>query len=149
MRGASAHGRLLWNADAHESLDPSGDPGRVVRAKDVLGAHVSNRHGELLGSLEDLVFEVASGRIAYAVLSFGGFLGVGDKLFALPWRSLEWDASRHDFILDIPHEQLEQAPGFDPRHWPDLSDREWQINVYNFYGLRPYWEEGEERRRAA
>ena len=121
----------------------------VVRGRDVIGADVVNRDGESLGSIQDLVFDAPTGRIAYAVLSFGGFLGVGNKLFALPWPALQWSLDRNAFVLDIPRERLESAPGFDPDNWPDMANREWQTDVSGYYGYRPYWEEGEEYRRAA
>jgi len=82
--------------------------------------------------------DVESGRVAYAVLSFGGFLGMGNKLFALPWRALALDEERKCFILDIDKKTLESAPGFDKDHWPDLSDEDYARSVYTHYG-QSYW----------
>jgi hypothetical protein len=92
------------------------------------------RHGEQ-GHEGDL----EHGRVAYAVLSFGGFLGVGSKLFAIPWDALTLSADEHQFILDVPKERLKKAPGFDQDNWPDVSDRAWGAEIYRYYNYRPYW----------
>jgi len=86
------------------------------------------------------MLDVPSGRIAYAVLSSGGFLGIGDKLFAIPWRALTLDPENKRFILDMSKEQLEQAPGFDKDHWPSMADELWVREVHSYYSARPYWE---------
>jgi PRC-barrel domain len=83
---------------------------------------------------------IRSGRVAYAVLSFGGFLGMGDKLFAIPWNALTLDADNERFILDVPQERLQNAPGFDKNHWPSMADQRWATEVHSYYGTRPYWE---------
>lgn len=86
------------------------------------------------------MIDVDSGRVAYAVLEFGGFLGMGSKLFAVPLSAMELDSENHRFIFDKDKEALETAPGFDKDHWPDFSDREWGSSVHSHYGVRPYWE---------
>jgi hypothetical protein len=83
---------------------------------------------------------VTGGRIAYAVLSFGGFLGIGNKLFAIPWDALKLDEENHEFILDIDRNTLENAPGFDKDNWPDMADPEFGSSIFNYYGYRPYWD---------
>jgi hypothetical protein len=112
---------------------------RILSAGTVAGDRVRNLTGEDLGKIEDVMLDVGAGRIAYAVLSFGGFLGVGDKLFAIPWETLALDAENKCFILDVPKTQLESAPGFDKDNWPDMADRTWGAEVYAHYGHRPYW----------
>lgn len=112
---------------------------RVLSASTVTGDNVRNSSGEDLGKIEDLMLDMSQARIAYAVLSFGGFLGMGDKLFAIPWESLKLDAPNHCFILDIPKERLENAPGFDKDNWPDMADRSWGSEIYAHYGQQPYW----------
>jgi hypothetical protein len=74
------------------------------------------------------------------VLSFGGFLGVGDKLFAVPWRALKLDTDNKCFILDVDKDRLRDAPGFDKDHWPSMADTQWASKVHSYYGTRPYWE---------
>jgi hypothetical protein len=94
---------------------------------------------EDLGKFEDLMIDLAEGRIAYAALSFGGFLGMGDKLFAIPWKALTMRVHEHAFVLDIPKEVLENAVGFDKDNWPAPS-RESLSSVYSYYGYQPYWQ---------
>jgi sporulation protein YlmC with PRC-barrel domain len=116
-------------------------PGPQVMAADTLqGTRVVNFHGENLGEIQDIMLDVPSGRIAYAVLSFGGIMGIGDKLFAIPWSALTLDADRECFMLDIDREQLKTAPGFDKDHWPSMADPAWAADVHSFYKRRPYWE---------
>ena len=112
----------------------------VFRAKTLIGYKVKNRQGEDLGKIEELAIDPQTGQIAYAVLSFGGFLGLGDKLFAIPWSALQPRHSEEVFLLDVDKEQLKNAPGFDKDKWPDLADRRWGAGVHGFYGARPYWE---------
>jgi hypothetical protein len=78
-----------------------------------------------------------SGRISYAVLSFGGLLGMGDKLFAVPWQALELDTTNKRFILDVSKERLENAPGFDKDRWPDMASSEFTSQIHGFYGTHP------------
>ena len=122
--------------------DTSG-PGPEVMAADTLqGDKVVNRRNEDLGTIEDIMIDVQRGRVAYAVMSCGGFLGMGDKLFAIPWNALSLDANRHCFVLDADRERFEKAPGFDKDHWPSMADNSWANQVHDFYGVRPYWSEG-------
>jgi hypothetical protein len=78
-------------------------------------------------------------RVAYAVLSFGGFLGIGDKLFAVPWGALQLDAPNHRFVLNESKDRLKNAPGFDKDHWPDMADRSFGSKVYDYYATPKYW----------
>ena len=112
----------------------------VFRAKTLIGYKVKNRSGEDLGKIEELAIDPETGQIAYAVLSFGGFLGLGDKLFAIPWSALQPRHSEEVFLLDVDKQQLKNAPGFDKDKWPDMADRRWGEGVHGFYGARPYWE---------
>jgi sporulation protein YlmC with PRC-barrel domain len=119
----------------------NGGPGPQVMAADTLkGDDVVNAAEEDLGKIEHIMLDVPSGRIAYAVLSFGGFLGMGDKLFAVPWSALTLDPENHRFILDVDKEQLENAPGFDKDNWPSMADEQWGTQLHSYYGRRPYWE---------
>ncbi len=113
----------------------------VMSASTLIGDAVVNAQGEDLGKVEEIMLHVPSGRIAYAVLSFGGFLGMGNKLFAVPWDALTLDEVEHEFILNIDKRTLEEAPGFDKDNWPDMADREFGSKIFGHYGYRPYWEE--------
>jgi len=113
---------------------------KVFAASSLIGDKVINPHKEELGRIEELMIDPYSGRVAYAVLSFGGFLGMGDKLFAIPWKALSLDAAGQRFILNISKDLLDRAPGFDKANWPDMSDPAWGAQVYTYYGHQPYWE---------
>jgi sporulation protein YlmC with PRC-barrel domain len=116
----------------------------VLPATTLIGRKVLNPAGEQLGNLKDLVIDLEEGHIAYAVLSFGGFIGMGDKLFAIPWEALVLNAKDHTFILDVEKEVLKEAPGFDKDHWPNDAQYEagWLLDLYEYYGYSPYWMPG-------
>jgi len=113
---------------------------RVLSAGTLTGDRVRNSAGEDLGKIEEIMIDVQTGRVAYAVLSFGGFLGIGDKLFAVPWQALTLNEADHEFILNVDKATLENAPGFDKDNWPDMADPNWASQVYSHYGYKPYWE---------
>ena len=116
-------------------------PGRqVLSASTITGDEVRNPEGEDLGKIEDIMLDMTTGKISYAVLSFGGVLGMGDKLFAIPWSALELDADNKCFVLDIEKDKLEKAPGFDKNNWPSMADNQWATHIHSYYGTRPYWE---------
>jgi len=119
---------------------------RVMSAGTLAGDRVRNSAGEDLGKIEEIMIDVAAGRVAYAVLSYGGFLGMGNKLFAVPWEALRLDEEEHQFILAVDKTTLEEAPGFDKDNWPDMADPNWGSQVYSHYGYKPYWETNESTR---
>ena len=116
---------------------------RVLSAGTFKGNTVRNPAGEDLGKIEEIMVDIPAGRIAYAVLSFGGFLGMGNKLFAVPWNALTLDEVHHEFILNVDKSTLESAPGFDKDNWPDMADPTWGRQIYSYYGISPYWVEEE------
>lgn len=116
---------------------------RVLSASTLAGDRVRNSGGDDLGKIEELMIDIPSGRVAYAVLSFGGFLGMGNKLFAVPWNALTLDEDEHEFVLNVDKNVLENAPGFDKDNWPDMANPNWGSQVYGHYGYKPYWEETE------
>src|SRR4030095_1561824 len=95
---------------------------RVLRTKDIYSDRVRNTAGENLGKIEELVIDVNSGRVAYAVLSFGGVLSLGNKLFAIPWEALQVDLTNKEFVLNVDKTRLENATGFDKDNWPNMAD---------------------------
>src|SRR5689334_19132168 len=105
--------------------DHSGPGPDVMAASTLEGDAVRNSAGEDLGKIEDIMLDVQSGQVAYAVLSFGGFLGVGNKLFAVPWSALTLDTDNECFVLDVSKDRLKDAPGFDKDHWPSMADPRW------------------------
>lgn len=118
--------------------DGSSGPGpALMGANTLLGNDVCNRDGEDLGDIKEFMIDMATGRIGYAVLSFGGLLGMGDKLFAVPWAALTLDTTNKRFTLNVPKATLKDAPGFDKDRWPAMSDQTWASGVHKFYGT-PY-----------
>lgn len=120
--------------------DPDRKYRRVLSASTLAGDTVKNSAGDDLGKVDQLMIDIPTGRIAYAVLSFGGFMRMGNKLFAVPWEALKVDEDRKCFILDVEKSRLENAPGFDKDNWPDMADRTWGSQIYSYYGRTPYWE---------
>jgi sporulation protein YlmC with PRC-barrel domain len=120
--------------------DPDRRYRRVLSASTLAGDSVKNSAGEDLGKVDEIMIDIPTGRVAYAVLSFGGFMRMGNKLFAVPWDALKVDEDRKCFILDVEKSRLENAPGFDKDNWPDMADRTWGSQIYSYYGRTPYWE---------
>ena len=117
----------------------------VVKVSDVVDVDVKNNKGENLGTIKEIILDKTTGNIRYIVLSFGGFWGLGDKYFALPWNSISYDEDKESFVLNIEKEKLDKAPGFDKNQWPDISDRRWEESIYSYYGYKPYWEDQNNR----
>jgi len=114
-------------------------PGPALMGANTLdGNDVYNHNDEDLGDIKEIMLDVASGRVAYAVLSYGGFLGMGQKLFAVPWSALTLDTENKRFTLNVEKDRLENAPGFDSDNWPDMADPSWQKEVHGYYGTQPY-----------
>ena len=107
----------------------------LLSANSLQKTDVRNTEGKDIGHIEEIMINPDDGTVAYAVLSFGGFLGVGDKLFAVPWQAFTIDTSKEEFILDVSKEFLHDAPGFDKDNWPMTPDDEWYDTVYTYYGL--------------
>ena len=112
---------------------------RTLGASTLTHDRVVNLAGEDIGRVEELMVDVITGRVAYAVLSFGGILGFGAKLFAMPWSALTVDEPKQRFIANVTREALDKMPGFDRDHWPDLSDLDYANGVYRQWGVTPYW----------
>ncbi|MEN0037930.1 MAG: PRC-barrel domain-containing protein [Cellvibrio sp.] len=123
----------IYKANQLHSHDKGPGP-RLMGADTLNGNDVYNREGDSLGDIKEIMLDVASGKISYAVLSFGTFLGLGGKLFAVPWSALTLDTENKRFILDVNKERLKNAPGFDKDDWPDMADETWAKNVHSYYG---------------
>jgi sporulation protein YlmC with PRC-barrel domain len=116
---------------------------QVARATDMMGLAVYNSNDKKLGKIENLAIDPSSGKIRYAVLSFGGWLGMGGKYFAVPWSALKLvtrgSTSAHTikedhYVLDISEQALKNAPGFDKKSWPDFGNAAWTSQIEHFYG---------------
>jgi sporulation protein YlmC with PRC-barrel domain len=106
---------------------------RVLSASTLAKDSVRNRMNEKVGSIREIMIDVPSGRISYAVLAVGGFLGIGERLFAIPWEALNLDEDNKCFILDVDKARLQNAPGFDKDNWPDMVNPSWANGVLSYW----------------
>lgn len=120
----------------YKRQDKEGPGPRLMGADTLIGNDVYNYQDEDLGDIKEIMLDVHSGEIAYVVLSFGGFLGMADKLFAVPWSVLKLDTVNKRFQLNVEKARLESAPGFDKDDWPDMADPAWQATINSYYGTR-------------
>lgn len=111
----------------------------VSRASKIIDTAVKNSSGDNLGEIKDLVLNPENGQVVYAVIVFGGVFGMGDKYFAIPWRTLLWNRDKEHYVLNIDKTSLEKAPGFDKNHWPDSSNKWEQLReeIDQFYRIKP------------
>jgi sporulation protein YlmC with PRC-barrel domain len=115
-------------------------PGPDVMAASTLeDTTVITLDGEDVGKISQIMLDVRSGRIAYAVLSSGGFLGIGDTLRAIPWSALTLDTAQKYFKVDTTAERIKSEPGFDKDHWPAMADPGWGSTLHEYYNRAPYW----------
>lgn len=111
---------------------------RLIASDRVEGTTVYNPDGEKIGSIDSVMIDKLSGKVAYADMSFGGFLGMGDKLFAVPFNALKLDTVNKRFTLDVEKSRLESAPGFNKDSWPNMADQTWADSIHAWYGTKPY-----------
>lgn len=114
--------------------DDDGPGPALLGADTLIGDDVYNHGEENLGAIKEIMLDMRSGQVAYAVLSFGGIFGMGEKLFAVPWERLTLDTINQRFMLDIEKDRLKHAPGFDQDNWPDMASDDWSNQISNFYG---------------
>jgi sporulation protein YlmC with PRC-barrel domain len=124
------------NRDADDTRGTLTKHGRAMRMSELIGLDVQNKAQEDLGEIKDVVVDLKTGEIRYAAISMGGFLGVGDKLFAVPFHAIDFRTHRDDGVLvdtteriaivEVNKETLENAQGFDNDSWPNMADRRWQ-----------------------
>ena len=108
----------------------------LMSASTLMGNDVYNHQEENLGSIKEFMLDVRSGNVCYAVLSFGGFLGMGEKLFAVPWSALTLDTENKRFVLDVAVDRLKNAPGFDKDRWPNMADASWAKSIHSYFGTQ-------------
>jgi sporulation protein YlmC with PRC-barrel domain len=116
-----------------------------IKASTIIGTQVVDPKGNSLGDIKEIVIDPHTGRVAYAVVSFGGFLSLGEKLFAIPFSAFEYKVTKSDlvaseYVLNISRERLQSAPGFDADHWPLMRDEKWHRDLHTYYDRLPYWE---------
>jgi PRC-barrel domain protein len=114
-------------------------PHSLIASDRVEGTPVRRTNGEKIGTIERLMIDKLSGNVAYAVLSFGGFLGIGHKHLPIPWARLTYDRSLGAYHVDITDEELKRAPSFAADKDFDWGDRSQEVDIHNFYRVPPYW----------
>ena len=131
----------MYKVTAGVATEPDLSPGpgpRLMGAHTLIGNDVCNQNEEDLGDIKEIMLDLRNGTVAYAVLSFGGFLGMGEKLFAVPWHALTLDTLNKRFVLKVEKARLEHAPGFDKGHWPNMADQSWAREIHSYYGTQPH-----------
>jgi sporulation protein YlmC with PRC-barrel domain len=105
----------------------------IVKGSKIIGKSVQTMGGKNIGEIEDLAIDELDGQVRYVVLSFGGILGLGEKYFAIPWEALSLSDNKEHFALAVTEKELEKAPGFDKKNWPDFADPVYYATIYDFY----------------
>jgi sporulation protein YlmC with PRC-barrel domain len=111
----------------------------LISASKVQGTNVYNTQGESLGEIYDVMIDKLSGKIAYAVMSFGGFLGIGNRYHPLPWSTLKYDTRQGGYVVGLTKQQLEGAPTYASNETPAWGDRAYEKRIHDYYQAPPYW----------
>lgn len=120
----------------YSSNNGDGPGPQLMGADTLIGNDVYSQNDEDLGDIKEIMLDTNTGKVSYAVLSYGGFLGMGEKLFAVPWEALKLDTENKRFVLNVDSEKLESAPGFDKHNWPNMADEKWADGIHSFYGTQ-------------
>lgn len=110
----------------------------LIAGAKVAGTYVFNPDGDNIGEINDVMIDKRSGKVAYAVMSFGGFLGIGQDYHPLPWSLLKYDTSLGGYVVDLSKSQLEKAPAVKDAAFP-MGDRAFETELHDYYGVGPYW----------
>ena len=119
----------------YRSNDGDGPGPRLMGTNTLTGDDVYNHKNEKLGDIKEIMLNTYSGRVCYVVLSTGGVFSIGEKLFAVPWKALSLDTEHKRFVLNVEKEKLENAPGFNTDHWPNMADETWANSIHNYYEI--------------
>jgi sporulation protein YlmC with PRC-barrel domain len=111
---------------------------RIISSSTITGQNVYNMKDEKIGDIKDLMIDPSNAEVVYAVLSFGGFMGIGTKLFAIPLKALRYSENDDKMRLDVNKEKLENAPSFDEDNWPMTADNDFVDSVYSHYGFKSH-----------
>ncbi|MFC5473810.1 PRC-barrel domain-containing protein [Paraherbaspirillum soli] len=115
--------------------NPHKGPGpELMGANTLIGNKVHNTQDEHLGDIKEIMLDMRTGTVAYAVLSFGGVFSIGEKLFAVPWSALKLDTLNKRFVVNVEKERFKNAPGFDSDNWPNMADQSWVDAIRTYYG---------------
>ena len=119
--------------------EPETKPHTLIASDRVEGTTVRRPNGEKIGTIQRVMIDKVSGKVAYAVLRFGGFLGVGDKHLPIPWEKLKFDATMGAYQVDVTDEELAKAPSYAADKEFDWGDRTREAELHSYYRSRPYW----------
>ncbi len=119
----------------YRSNDSDGPGPRLMGANTLIGNDVYNHKNDKLGDIKEIMLNTYSGKVCYAVLSYGGILSLGEKLFAVPWKALILDTVNKRFVLNVDKVKLENAPGFNTDHWPNMADEQWATIIHSYYDI--------------
>lgn len=115
----------------------NGSTSPIVKAsEEVIGVNVENTNGDNLGKIREIMLDKHSGVVKFVVLDFGGFLGIGNKLFAMPWEIFSFDAARDCFVISVSKEKLESLEGFDKDNWPNMAEATWGHSLYQQFDVK-------------
>ena len=109
---------------------------RLISSEDVEGTNVYDMSGKKIGEIDHLMIDKLSGRVTYAVMSFGGFIGLGHSHYPIPWGALKYDTRLSGYLTGITEKQLKDAPAFSDDSW---GDQNWEQQTYKHYNVTPYW----------
>jgi uncharacterized protein YrrD len=126
-------------ATARQQEPARDETATLIAADKVEGTTVKNARGESLGSIDTVMIDKFTGKVAYAVMSFGGFLGIGDRYHPLPWSVLHYDPNENAYVVNIDKAVLEKAPSLSRDEYATMQDRGWGERVYKYYDVPPYW----------
>jgi sporulation protein YlmC with PRC-barrel domain len=122
-----------------QNMEHRDETSSLISAEKVIGTNVYNTAGDSLGDINDVMIDKKSGRIAYAVMSFGGFLGIGERYHPLPWSTLKYDPRQGGYVVGLTKEQLEQGPTYAANENPAWGDRAYEQRIHDYYRTQPYW----------
>jgi sporulation protein YlmC with PRC-barrel domain len=132
MTDLRTRGSVAGDLKATETLN-------LIAADKVEGTAVYNPAGDKLGTVENLMIDKHNGRVSYAVMSFGGFLGMGESRHPLPWDTLKYDTNMGGYVVNMDTEMLRRAPTYEEAQGANWEDRDWNRRVHDYYGVAPYW----------
>jgi hypothetical protein len=118
---------------------PTDETNSLISADKVTGTNVYSTGGDHLGEIHDVMIDKRSGKIAYAVMSFGGFLGIGERYHPLPWSTLKYDTRQGGYVVGLTIEQLQKAPSFGEDELPEWGNRAYEQSLHDYYRTQPYW----------
>ncbi len=116
------------------------EPVRFIPTNRLERYDLVNEKGQDLGQVTTFVADMFTGRIAFVIVAFGGFFGISDKWFAVPWEIMTWSPETKKFVVDMPTKVLETAPGMNKDTWSEEVNSDWLARCYIHYGLAPYWD---------